>query len=70
VTDQAMFDRCPPLSWGVCMRDHGYPTATCALAATCCVNAPVPFLETVGREPSRAVSEWKYGEGERWKRAA
>lgn len=54
------FDRCPPVAWGVCMRDRGYPTATCALAATCCVKAPVPVLELV-REASvvASVSRWK-----------
>lgn len=67
VAEPVQFDRCPPLASGACMVEHGH---TCAMSAECCVKAPVAIIEAVRLEASRAVSEWKYGEGDRWKRAA
>lgn len=41
------FETCPPVADGVCAAQKGL---ACAMAATCCVNAPVPIVQKMAAE--------------------
>lgn len=66
MTQNASFERCPPLAWGACMRDRGYESASCALAATCCVRAPMDLAE-IPRDGGRAPLQHGLGRSASWK---